>query len=249
MPTDKINIEICECATIEEMKKCVAIQRRSFFASDLEISPARHLLVTKETGGFTLGAYVGDRVVGFVLSVFMLHEGKPALYSHMTAVDPEFQNHGIGAKLKWAQRERALAEGINFIKWTFQPVLPRNAHFNLDRLGAIIRTYRPNFYGTDSDSNTDVGEVGLESDRLFAEWILDSPKVVALSKGETWEETGEVKQKIEIPVDWSALVEVDVQSAIAEQRRIKAEFMSAFEKGYVARAFERSDSHPKFLLY
>lgn len=249
MPTDRIDIKVRECDSIQEMQKCVAIQRRSFFASDLEISPARHLLVTKETGGFTLGAYVGDRVVGFVLSVFMLREGKPALYSHMTAVDPEFQDLGIGAKLKWAQRERALSEGINFIKWTFQPVLPRNAHFNLDRLGAIIRTYRPNFYGTDSDSNADVGAVGLDSDRLFAEWVLDSPKVVALSRGEGWEETAEIKQKIEIPPNWGALVEADVHGAIAEQRRIKDEFMSAFERGLVARAFERSETHPKFLLY
>lgn len=249
MSEQEIKIEVRECDTIHEMQKCVAIQRRSFFASDLEISPARHLLVTKETGGWTLGAYVDDKVVGFVLSVFMLRDGKPALYSHMTAVDPEFQNHGIGAKLKWAQRARALSEGINYIKWTFQPVLPRNAHFNLDRLGAIIRTYRPNFYGTDCDSNSEVGEIGLDSDRLFAEWILDSPKVTALSKGESWTEPDEVKQKIEIPVDWKTLVSTHPQQAVAEQKRVKAEFLSAFEKGYVARAFERSDEHPKFLLY
>lgn len=245
----EINIEVRECGTIQEMQKCVEIQRRSFSASDLEISPARHLLVTKETGGWTLGAFVGDRVVGFVLSVFMLKDGRPALYSHMTAVDPEFQNHGIGAKLKWAQRARAVSEGINYIKWTFQPVLPRNAHFNLDRLGAVIRTYRPNFYGTDCDSNADVGNIGLDSDRLFAEWILDSPKVVALSKGEVWEEADEVKQKIEIPVDWKNLIMTDPQKAVAEQKRVKSEFLSAFDKGHVARAFERSDTHPKFLLY
>ncbi len=250
MSSETPEIIIRECDTIEEMKKCVEIQRRVFSSTDLEISPARHLLVSKHAGGWTLGAYIGDTLAGFVLSVPMFRGDGRALYSHMTGVEKEFQNLGIGAKLKWAQRQRALEEGINYIKWTFQPVLARNAYFNLERLGAEIKTYMPNFYGFDSDGNSDVGDaVGVPSDRLFAEWKLDSPKVTALANGETWFERAEVRARIEVPTDWNSLILRNPKTALAEQDRVKSEFENALSSGLVARGFERSDTHPAFLLY
>jgi predicted GNAT superfamily acetyltransferase len=142
------NIEIREVSTVEELQGCVDLQRSVFATPDLENSPVRHLIVTKYAGGFTLAAFDGERMVGFVLSVPMFKGTERAFYSHMTAVDKNYQNYGIGAKLKWAQRERALQEGVNYIKWTFQPVQARNAFFNLERLGATINVYAPNFYGT-----------------------------------------------------------------------------------------------------
>lgn len=250
MQKDEIRVDIRECDTIEEMKKCVEIQRRVFPSNDLEVSPARHLLVTKHAGGWTLGAYVNDELAGFVLTVPMFYREGRALYSHMTGVEKRFQNLGIGAKLKWAQRERALSEGIRYIKWTFQPVLARNAFFNLERLGATISTYMPNFYGTDSDSVVETGGAeGVPSDRLFADWELDSPKVVALAKGEEWAENREVRKTVEIPPDWSALVQSDAAGAIATQERVKAEFLEAIAHGLVARGFERDAEHPKYLFY
>ena len=247
---EKPQIEIRECATPEQLHECVEIQRRAFSSSDLEVSPARHLIVTRSAGGWTLGAYDRDRLVGFVLSVPMFRGNEKALYSHMTGVDPDYQNFGIGARLKWAQRERAISEGIRFIKWTFQPVLPRNAFFNLERLGATIGHYAPNFYGTDCDMNLEPGEVrGVPSDRLFCEWELESPKVVALAKGDVWTETSEVKKRIVIPADWKTLLREDTAAAIAEQARIKEEFLGAFSQGLVAKGFERSETEPSYLLY
>jgi predicted GNAT superfamily acetyltransferase len=130
-------------------------------------------------------------------------------------------------------------------------VLARNAHFNLERLGVTIGTYMPNFYGTDAEASAEQKEAqqGVDSDRLFADWRLDSPKVVALASGEKYEEPGEVVRTIEIPPDWNALVVRDTKRAIAEQERIKREFQTAFAEGLVARGFERSDTHPKYLLY
>jgi predicted GNAT superfamily acetyltransferase len=248
MTTTEITIR--ECETIDEMKKCVEIQRQVFASPDLEISPARHLLVTKSAGGWTLGAYAGERLVGFVLSVPMFYGPARALYSHMTAVDGEFQNFGIGARLKWAQRDRALAEGIRYIKWTFQPVLARNAFFNLERLGASISDYVPNFYGTDSESNAgQQGATGVDSDRLFAEWHLDSPKVEALANGLRFGETAEVRREIVIPADWNRLLAEDAPRAVAEQDRVRGEFEAAFAEGLVARGFRRSTERPAFLLY
>jgi predicted GNAT superfamily acetyltransferase len=243
-------IEIRECETREELAGCVQLQREVFALPEIEISPVRHLIVTKHAGGFTLGAFAGGELIGFVLSVPALVRGQRAFYSHMTAVRSGFQGTGIGAKLKWAQRERSLAEGVRFIKWTFQPVQARNAFFNLEKLGATVSHYEPNFYGTDymtigrPDEN-----IGLDSDRLFAEWDLESEKTRALSTGEKFVETARAVREIEIPNDWNALVKTDPRKAVAEQERIKREFLDAFGAGLIARGFARDETRPRYLLF
>lgn len=242
-----MNIEIRECTSFEDLSACVQLQRDVFALPDIEISPVRHLIVTRSAGGFTLGAYVENELIGFVLSVPAFLHGEKAFYSHMTAVKNEFQSYGIGAKLKWAQRERALQDGVKFIKWTYQPVLARNAFFNLEKLGAIINHYEPNFYGTDYPG-PDV-TLGLDSDRLFAEWHLESPKVLALAKGENFTENAEAQLTIEIPDNWNDLVKNDLAQAIAEQTRIKKEFLEAFDRGLVCKSFLRDENHPLYLLF
>lgn len=250
---EKPEITTREIETIEEMDECIRLQREVFAMPDMEISPVRHLIVARYAGGFTMGAFLEKRLVGFVLSLPMFTEDKQnrAFYSHMTAVDARFQNLGIGAKLKWAQRERALAAGANYIKWTYQPVLARNAFFNIERLGVTISRYLPNFYGTGAESSAEQREAGegVESDRLFADWYLYSPKVLTLSEGKKYEQKGEVVRKIEIPPNWNELVVKDTKRAIAEQQRIKREFQEAFEIGLVVKGFERSETNPKYLLY
>jgi predicted GNAT superfamily acetyltransferase len=243
-------IEIREATTVEELSECVRLQQEVFGTPDLENSPVRHLIVSKYAGGWTLGAYAGERMVGFVLSVPGFIGERRFFYSHMTAVARDFQNSGIGARLKWAQRARALKEGIDYIKWTFQPVQARNAFFNLERLGATIKTYAPNFYGTDYFNVAGQADAaGLDSDRLFADWHLASEKVEKLANGEKYEETGKIIRAIEIPNDWNALVKTDLTSAIAEQTRVKNEFQTAFADGLIVKGFERSESNPKYLLY
>ena len=250
---EKPEIIIREVETVEEMCDCIDLQRKVFASPDLEISPVRHLIVARYAGGFTLGAYLGERLVAFALSLPMFLTGnrEHAFYSHMTAVETGLQSLGIGARLKWAQRERALAEGANYIRWTYQPVLARNAFFNIERLGASISTYMPNFYGTDAEASAEQksAQEGVDSDRLFADWYLTSPKVIALSKGEKFEETGEVVKIIEIPPNWNELVVKETKKAIAEQSRIKHEFQTAFAEGLIVRGFERSETNPKYLLY
>jgi predicted GNAT superfamily acetyltransferase len=246
----KPKINLRECTTVEELGDCVQLQRDVFALPEIEISPVRHFIVTKNAGGFTLGTFVDDELVGFVLSVPAFLRGEKAFYSHMTAVKKEFQSYGIGAKLKWAQREKALEKNVRYIKWTFQPVQARNAFFNLEKLGAIVRHYEPNFYGTDYSTSHEIdGNLGLDSDRLFAEWHLESEKVKALANGETYQETDEIVQKIGIPNNWNEIAEADTVKAIAEQNRIKTEFQNAFAKGLIVKGFERSETAPKYLLY
>lgn len=243
-------IQIHECVTVEELAGCVMLQREVFALPEIEISPVRHFIVTTNAGGFTLGAFSKHRLVGFVLSVPAFLRGEKAIYSHMTAVDKDFQGLGIGARLKWAQRERALAENVKYIKWTFEPVKARNAHFNLEKLGAIVRTYAANFYGTDYPTSSGSGKkIGLASDRLFAEWELESEKVRWLATGQDYVESRTIAREIAIPTDWSELVRSVPEAAIAEQVRIKYEFEDAFSKGLICRGFERDSTAPKYLLY
>lgn len=241
-------IEIHECATLEQLAECVQLQRDVFQLPEVKLSPVRHFIVTKNAGGFTLGAYDGDRLAGFVLSVPAFVRGEHAFYSHMTGVRAEYQSHGIGAKLKWAQRLRALTEGVKYIKWTFEPLKARNAYFNLEKLGAIVAEYEPNFYGVDYTTAPDA-KIGLASDRLIAEWHLESPKVVALAAGEKFIDDRQPDAEIVITNDWAGLVAADPAAALAEQLRIRGEFQVAFAAGLTGQAFRRDAERPAYLLY
>ncbi len=244
------SFEIRECTTLEELAGCVTLQREVFALPEVELSPVRHFVVTRNAGGFTLGAYDGERLAGYVLSVPAYANDERAFYSHMTGVREEYQSHGIGAKLKWAQRARALAEGVKFIKWTFEPVKARNAYFNLKKLGANVSEYRRNFYGTDYAVSPESGkQVGLQSDRLFAEWHLDSEKVEALASGHKYWESGVPEAQIEIRNNWSTLIDADPEAGLELQMRVRGEFEAAFARGLVGRSFHRDDRHPKYLLY
>lgn len=242
-------IKIREVETIDEFRACIELQREAFSLPDMEISPLRHFIVSKTAGGFTLGAFAGERLVGFVHHLVALRNSEIIGYSHMTGIARDFQNAGIGAKLKWAQRETALERGVRFIKWTFDPMQSRNAHFNLVRLGAVIRSYAENYYGTDFITMPVGGEkTGLDSDRLFAEWELDSERVAAFERGETTN-LSEPVAAIEIPANWQAIVESDIKKAREEQLRVRREFQNAFAEGLTCAGFERGEKTSKYLLY
>jgi predicted GNAT superfamily acetyltransferase len=172
-------------------------------------------------------------------------------YSHMMAVATDFQNLGVGAKLKWAQRARALTEGRDFIKWTFEPMRGRNAHFNLNRLGVVVKDYAVNFYGTDYVTNPaerNAGAGGMDSDRLFASWHLRSARVAAFAAGEEFA-LAEPEKTIEIPADFPALLKSDPEKAKREQLRVREEFRTLLSEGFVCRAFDRDAARPRYLFY
>ncbi len=246
-------IEVRECTQIEELDACVRLQREAFGLPDLELSPRRHLIVSQRAGGWTLGAFVGDELVGFVHHLIAVRNHDEIIgYSHMMAVARAFQNRGVGARLKWAQRERALAEGRSFIKWTWDPMQARNAHFNINRLGVVVRSYAVNFYGTDYNmAAQDVEESpSIDSDRLHGEWNLRAPRVVELSKGcRPQEISADPVEAVEIPSDWQEIVKQDRAAAQREQLRVRAEFEKAFAARLICAGFDRAVAHPRYLFY
>ena len=241
-------IIIRECTTIEEFDSCIYLQREAFGLPDLEISPRRHFIVSRQAGGWTLGAFADERMVGFVHHLTAVRPNNEIHgYSHVMAVARDYQNKGVGARLKWAQRAKAISEGRDFIKWTWDPMQARNAHFNLNRLGVTVHTYAENFYGLDYDLPGE--RPGLPSDRLFANWSLNSARVSALAEGVTNTINAQPVKTIAIPTEWSAVVKRDAEEAREMQLRVRSEFEKAFAEQLVCAGFERGDEQSRYLLF
>jgi predicted GNAT superfamily acetyltransferase len=172
MPPDII---VRPLRSLDEFHRCVQIAREVWGEDDLETEPFTTFVIAGLTGGQVLGAFDGDRMVGFTKAFVGYHEGTPYLHSHMTGVLASHRDRRVGRHLKLFQREDALRRGFRLIEWTFDPLETKNAHFNINRLGAICRRYIPNFYGI----TTSPLHRGMPTDRLLVEWHLDSKRVIA----------------------------------------------------------------------
>src|SRR5690606_25742695 len=171
MGKSRIDCSIEDLQDDEALQECERLQREVWGFRTPDLVSVRMLRTCVEHGGILLGAFLAGRgLVGFVFS-FPVYWGESRIqHSHMLAVLSEFQNSGIGVDLKLAQLERARARGVKIITWTFDPLECRNAHLNLNKLGAVVRRYYKNLYG---ESTTSELHSGLGTDRFLAEWYLD----------------------------------------------------------------------------
>lgn len=235
-------ITVRPCHTREEFDICVALQQ-TVWGNDITV-PSPIFVVALETGGQVLGAFNGSgRMVGFTLALAGIHDGKPFLHSHMAAVLPELQNQKIGRMLKLAQREEALARGIRLIEWTFDPLELRNAHFNIVRLGAVMERFIPNCYGVTQSPL----HAGLPTDRLVADWRLDSERVQKILNGESAISTaGAVR--ISVPSDIGEWKSKDQTRAIKVQAEIREQFLRWFSQRYAVTGLERAGAVTNYVL-
>lgn len=162
-------------------RACERLQKEVWGFSEIAVIPDHALHMIVQAGGLLLGAFdgvgPGREMLGFSLSVVGLWEGKKLRHhSLMTAVKPGLQDKGIGHRLKLAQRDHVLGQGIDLITWTFDPLESRNAHFNLNKLGGVVRTYIPNYFG---EEMRDERNRGLPGDRFLCEWYIASARVDA----------------------------------------------------------------------
>ncbi len=169
--------------SMAEMFQVEALQLLVWPGSERDVVPGHILITLAHNGAILLGAYDGDRLVGFVLGFPGLDSETPERVamarlkhcSHMLGVDPASQGRGIGIALKIAQRQAVNAQGIRLITWTYDPLQSRNAHLNIRRLGGLARIYLRDAYGEMRDELNQ----GVASDRFQVEWWITSPRVVS----------------------------------------------------------------------
>lgn len=236
-------IRVRKCEKLEEFQSCVDLQRQIWGEADLEVEPVTAFVVAAHTGGQVLGAFDGGRMIGYTLAVVGVHDGVPYLHSHMTGVLDGYRDKGVGRMLKLFQRDEALSRGIRLVQWTFDPLELRNAHFNLNRLGAICREYLPNLYGV----TTSPLHRGLATDRLLIEWRVDSARVVAAIQNLAGN-PAEAPATIELPAELERWQQDNAPEIQKVQARMREEFTKWFAKGYAAVGLRTGKGNPAYLL-
>ena len=247
-------IEIRPCTSLEEYEECVRLEHATW--GDDILVPAAAFVVAHHTGGHVLGAFESPsadstgppKMVGFTLAFSGVHRGTPFLHSHMTAVLKTPQNRGVGRRLKLFQRQDALARGVGLVQWTFDPLELKNAHFNLVRLGAVARSYIPNCYGiTESPLHA-----GLPTDRLVAEWHLDSERVRSILTeplASTPVRSNRNSVRISLPGNIGEIKSRDSVGGAQIQSRARDEFQKWFAKGYAATGVEVHGDVTDYILH
>lgn len=239
----KQGIQIRTMDDARDMSVCVDLQQRVWGYTQLDTVPDQIFIVARKTGGQVMTAYDGDMPVGFALAFAATRDGLSYLHSHMVGVLDEYQNRGVGRLLKLAQREDALERGINLIEWTFDPLQLKNAHFNIEKLGAIVRHYIPNLYGRTSSPL----HAGLPTDRLVAEWWVRSQRVEELLAGKPRPSAANA-ERIAIPADIRGICRDQAQRAEQIQTNMRAQFLASFASGRAAVGFEFNEQLGTYLL-
>lgn len=230
-------LDVRACRGFEELEACVALQIATWGYDEMDVIPRRMFTVAQRIGGQVMGAFTPDGLLaGFAMAIPGIKKGEPYLHSHMLAVAPKFRNSGIGRRLKLAQREDALRRSIRLMEWTFDPLEIKNAFFNIEKLGAITRSYTPNFYGFTSARI----QGGRPTDRLHAEWWLDNERVNEAIAGRR-PPRSPVEMRIELPhqvMQWKESAEGAPQ-AMELQKANQARFADAFARGLAVTGFSR----------
>ena len=186
-------------------------------------------------GSYFVGAFRGDEILGATFG-FIGITGGIHLHSHMSAVLPQSRDLGVGALMKRHQYTWAFERKIPFITWTFDPLVRKNAGFNISKLGVEVAAYHPDFYG----AMTDLVNAGDASDRIMVKWHV-SADVPPSSRATSDLPHGAIS--IAIPEDIVALRARSAEEAMAERLRVRNEFLEAFEKGYKVIGFSNVDGY------
>jgi predicted GNAT superfamily acetyltransferase len=169
------NIRLLE--TIEEMSAVEALQREVWPGSETDVVPAHVLITAVHNGGVLLGAFVDNELIGFVFGfpgIESTPDGpRPKHCSHILGVYSDHRDSGVGFALKRAQWQMVRHQGLDHVTWTYDPLLSRNAHLNVARLGAVCSMYRRSEYGDMRDGLN----AGLPSDRFQVDWWVNTKRV------------------------------------------------------------------------
>lgn len=268
-----VDVQIRRATGLEDYQACVDLQKEVWGYTEMEdIAALPMLMIGNRYGGSVMVAQdPSGRFVGFAFAMPGLTRARrPFWWSHMTAVVKEYRGQDIGLRLKLAQRDTALADGIDEIHWTFDPLQSLNAHFNICKLGVIVREYEENVYGFTSSPL----HRGLPTDRFVAEWQLNSDRVrqrigsgdptvilrdvdriprVNPGEGERSASAAldleDTVVTLEIPADINKMREADLALARDWQDKIRAACRHYFHRGYAVTDFLMLDSPQPRALY
>jgi predicted GNAT superfamily acetyltransferase len=182
-------------------------------------------------------------MVGYLLALAGLKpDGRPYLHSHQLAVLPEFRRQGVGKLLKWRQRQEARDRGIELVEWTFDPLEINNAWLNINRLGAVVRQFRPNFYGKTSSRL----HGALPTDRCIAEWWVASDRVERALAGQI--PMPRVEAAVAVPSRAVGVGAPDSAAASRIQQRVREEFLLLLGRGLTVTGFQRTEQGGMYLF-
>jgi predicted GNAT superfamily acetyltransferase len=237
-------VEIEALTTESKFREAVALQKTIWGFDESELLPVRLFVTATKVGGQAFGAFAAGRMVAFCLAIPGLKPGAKAyLHSHMLGVLPAYRDFGIGRRLKLRQREDAMARGIELIEWTFDPLELKNAYFNMQRLGAIVRRFVRNQYGT----TTSHLHGGLPTDRCTAEWWVSSERVRRVVNGASIENPA-IAERIRVAADIGDIRKKDPARARLMQAEIADQLEAAFRQGLAVVGVERTPEWGIYLL-
>jgi predicted GNAT superfamily acetyltransferase len=248
--------------TIDDCRRVLELEKSVWGYTDAEdVVPTPILIVSVKRGGILLGAFDDSgEMKGFVYSMASIKDGRPAQWSHMLGVTDEARDKGLGARLKLAQRDQALAMGIELVEWTYDPLQALNAHLNFAKLGVVVEEYEENIYGESSS----VLHRGTPTDRFVAEWHIATPhverRIAAIGQpvardasvgrapivnpshqGGLWLEPGPAdlstdgrRLLVEIPMGFSRMQAQEPELALAWRLATREIFQTCFRRGYRA---------------
>jgi len=250
------------------MRDIESFQKEIWACDDRDIVPLTILVATREIGAILVGAFDGPLLIGFAYCLVGREDEHMVHHSHMLAVNPSYRNLNLGYRLKLAQRDRALAQGVTRMTWTFDPLQSLNAHFNFGKLGVLSDTYKINFYGETTSSF--LHQIG--TDRLWVTWHLASSRVQARLKtknqskasnfdldrvaclvqvgpnnvpqrSRSEEVAGQEIVSIEIPTDINAVQRDSPQLAVRWREATRWAFRKALSSGYQVEDFYGSSRY------
>jgi predicted GNAT superfamily acetyltransferase len=227
------DITIRECVSIEDFNQCIELERAVWKDDDIDIMPIRLYMISKACKAPTIGAFDSSGgLVGFVHTMLALAGRNVVYHSHMAAVLEDMRHRDIGYRIKLFQRRMAIEAGVPLIIWTFDPLQSRNAHFNINKLGAVIRRYEENYYGEGAST---VFDPGVPSDRIFAEWWVMSPHVESVLAGAR--PSFEEDDSIVIPYDVNSIRENSIDEHLRWRLRARHQFQDKLGRGPIIRGF------------
>jgi len=247
----RATLEVRPIASLAEYRACVKLQA-DVWGDGFECVPANLLQVATHVGGVCLGAFRPDgELCGLVFGLSGVQDGTPTHWSHLLAVRESARNLGVGRLLKERQRDLLASRGIPEMRWSFDPMIVKNAHLNLNRLGARVVRYVPNMYGiTDSPLHH-----GLATDRLVVAWSTArtaagmsmniSPAPVLSAEPQQDDDQLELGDRrpptvwIEVPSDFQELLALSPRAATTWHAAVRMHFLWALDNGYTVTGLHR----------